>query len=104
MRLVNKVAATDRKTQRRNGKKGHKKEREKETKRQIIRKKGAAHGLSYSTIVLQQLFKTSHVLSCVREPVWPCGKAVGWEAERPRFDSASALLSLQKLWFVDTVL
>ena len=33
------------------------------------------------------------------ESVWPSGKAVG-----PRFDTASALLSLQKLWFVDTVL
>ena len=41
---------------------------------------------------------------CKREPVWPSGKAVGWLAEGPRFDTASALLSLQKLWFVDTVL
>ena len=39
-----------------------------------------------------------------REPVWPSGKAVGLYAEGPRFDTASALLSLQKLWFVDTVL
>ena len=31
------------------------------------------------------------------EPVWPSGKALGWEAEGPRFESASALLSLQKL-------
>ena len=34
--------------------------------------------------------------------VWPSGKAKG-----PRFDTASALLSLEKkkgLWFVDTVL
>ena len=34
-------------------------------------------------------------------PVWPSGKAVGWQAEGPRFDTASALLSLQKgcgLW------
>ena len=30
------------------------------------------------------------------EPVWPSGKALGWEAEGPRFESASALLSLQK--------
>ena len=37
-------------------------------------------------------------------PVWPSGKAVGWQVEGPRFDTASALLSLQKLWFVDTVL
>ena len=29
-----------------------------------------------------------------REPVWPSGKALGWYAERPRFDTASALLSL----------
>ena len=35
------------------------------------------------------------------EPVWPSGK-VGTEAEGPRFDAASALLSLQKLWSVDT--
>ena len=35
------------------------------------------------------------------EPVWPSGKALGWEAEGPRFDTASVLLSLQKgcgLW------
>ena len=31
------------------------------------------------------------------EPVWPSGKA------GPRFESASALLSLQKLWSVDAV-
>ena len=28
----------------------------------------------------------------------PSGKALGWEAEGPRFESGSALLSLQKLW------
>ena len=38
------------------------------------------------------------------EPVWPSGKALGWWAEDPRFESASAVLSLQKLWSVDTVL
>ena len=38
------------------------------------------------------------------EPVWPRGKALGRYAEGPRFESASALLSLQKLWSVDTVL
>ena len=35
------------------------------------------------------------------EPVWSSGKALGWEVEGPRFDSASALPSLQKgchLW------
>ena len=37
------------------------------------------------------------------ELVWPSGKALGWQAEGPRFDTASALpgLSLQKgcgLW------
>ena len=35
------------------------------------------------------------------EPVWPSGKALGWQAEGPRFNTASALLSLQKgcgLW------
>ena len=31
------------------------------------------------------------------EPVWPSGKALGWQAEGPRFESASALLSFQKL-------
>ena len=32
------------------------------------------------------------------EPVWPSGKALGWyEAEGPRFESASALLSQSKL-------
>jgi len=39
-----------------------------------------------------------------REPVWPSGKVLGWQAEGPRFESASALLSLQQLWSVDTVL
>ena len=33
------------------------------------------------------------------QPLWPSGKAEG-----PRFESASALLSLEKLWSVDTVL
>ena len=32
------------------------------------------------------------------EPVWPSGKAEG-----PRFESASALLLLKKLWSVGTV-
>ena len=37
------------------------------------------------------------------EPVWPSGKALGWLAEGPRFESASALLSHLKgcgLWTV----
>ena len=38
------------------------------------------------------------------KPVWHSGKLLGWEAEGPRFDSTLALLSLQKLWSVDTVL
>ena len=36
-----------------------------------------------------------------REPVWTSGKALGWKAEGPWLDSASALLSLPKgcgLW------
>ena len=37
--------------------------------------------------------KALHALSKFREPVWPSGKA-----QRPRFESTSALLSLQKLW------
>ena len=31
------------------------------------------------------------------EPVWLSGKALGWQAETPRFDFASALLSLPNL-------
>ena len=31
------------------------------------------------------------------EPVWPSGKALGWLAEGPRFESVSALLSRKKL-------
>ena len=38
------------------------------------------------------------------EPVWPSCKALGWYPERPRFESAPALLSLQNLWSVDNVL
>ena len=30
------------------------------------------------------------------QPVWPSGKALGWQAEGPRFVSASDLFSLQK--------
>ena len=35
------------------------------------------------------------------EPAWPSGKALGWKAEGPRFDSPrdSTHLSLQKVWF-----
>ena len=37
--------------------------------------------------------------------VWPSGKALGLvSTEGLRFESASAILSLQKLWSVDTVL
>ena len=38
-----------------------------------------------------------HFYWFTREPVWPSGKALGWEAEGPRFDSASAVHSLQKV-------
>ena len=38
------------------------------------------------------------------EPVWHSGKALGWQPEGPRFESASALLSRQKLWSVDAAL
>ena len=42
---------------------------------------------------------------CVNcEPVWPSDKALGWYTEGPQFESALALLSLQKLCSVDTVL
>ena len=37
------------------------------------------------------------------EPVWPSGKALGLVSRRTSVRSASALLSLQKLWFMDTV-
>ena len=39
-----------------------------------------------------------------REPVWPSGKTLGWKQWDLGSKSASALLSLQKLWSVDTVL
>ena len=38
-----------------------------------------------------------------REHGWPRGKALGWYAEGPRFDSASVLVSLQTLWSADIV-
>ena len=44
----------------------------------------------------------THVWTC--DPVWPSGKALGWYTEGHRFESASAVLSLQKLWSVDTCL
>ena len=48
---------------------------------------------------------TEDVLSwSVCEPVWLSGKALGWKTEGPRFESASALHSHQKLRSVDTVL
>ena len=37
------------------------------------------------------------------KPAWPSGKELGWYAEGPWFDPASAFLSLQKLRFVDCV-
>ena len=43
-------------------------------------------------------------MGVLSEPVWSSGNALGWQAEGPRFESASALLSLQKLRSVDTVL
>ena len=42
-------------------------------------------------------------LTC--EPVWPSGKAVGWSADGPRFDTRfGSPFSSKRLWFVDTVL
>ena len=38
------------------------------------------------------------------EPAWPSSKALGWQPEGPRFESASALLFRQKLWPVDALL
>ena len=45
-----------------------------------------------------------NLCSQVRKPVWPSGKALGWQAEGPQFESTSAHLSLQKLWSADAVL
>ena len=46
---------------------------------------------------LNLLILSSSLLGQWDEPVWPSGKALyGWEAEGPRFDSASVLLSLKK--------
>ena len=47
--------------------------------------------------------KISCIFLVVREPVWPSGKALGWYAQGPRFEFASALLSLQKLWSLDSL-
>ena len=41
----------------------------------------------------------------VCEPVWPSGKALGWQAEGPRLDSRfGSAVSSKRWWFVDTVL
>ena len=50
------------------------------------------------------IISRNHAYSEPGEPVWPSGKALGWKAEGFRFESTSVLLSLQKLWSVDTVL
>ena len=50
-----------------------------------------------------QPYLSSDLIPQVSEPVWSSSKALGLEAEGPRFESASALLSLQKLWSVDIV-
>ena len=55
-------------------------------------------------LIMVDKYKNSPVRASESEPVWPSGKALGWSAEGPRFDPLSALLSLQKLWFIDTVL
>ena len=49
----------------------------------------------------EPVMRCTHTLRCKREPVWPSGKALGWQVEGPRLDYASALLSLEKgcgLW------
>ena len=56
------------------------------------------------SLCLSVSLSVSLSLSLDCEPVWSSGKALGWQAEGPRFESASALLSLQKLWSVDIVL
>ena len=60
---------------------------------------GAVQGLAKSLERMHE--REEHV---VREPVWPSGKALGRQADDGWFESgpASALLSLEKLWFVDT--
>ena len=50
------------------------------------------------------LFCLYSPICLLSEPVWHSGKALGWLAEGLRFESASALLSLQKLWSMDTIL
>ena len=50
---------------------------------------------------LPNLKYEANLLKKRREPVCPDGKASGWQVEGPRFESASALFSLQKyfdLW------
>ena len=52
-------------------------------------------------------YKELSSIASICEPVWPSGKVIGWKTEGPRFQSASALISLislHKLWSVDTVL
>ena len=56
----------------------------------------------YTVLLIIYRARCAHPYRC--EPAWPSGKALVWKAEGPRFESASALLSLQKLWSVDTVL
>ena len=53
-----------------------------------------------TAVKAMDLYIYRSIVKAVGEPVWPSGKA----SEGPRFESASALLSLQKLWSVDTVL
>ena len=39
------------------------------------------------------VYRARRPCGCVRELVWPSGKALGWLAEGPRFESASAPFS-----------
>ena len=49
-----------------------------------------------SVLALLLLLQLSRIV-LRSEPVWPSGKALASEAEGPRFESASALFSLEKV-------
>ena len=58
----------------------------------------------FTTAFIRTVIFMRIVMRQTREPVWPSSKALDWQAERPLFKSASAILFLQKLWPLDTVL
>ena len=68
----------------------------------------SAEKINLTAVRLRFVVVNSSLLGCnlyyLCKPFWPSGKELGWQAEGPRFESASALLSLQQLWSADTVL